>query len=187
MSLYLTAVLPPASLSEEIDDIRKEISMKYNVFAALKPPVHITLYRPVNMPSKLEEHLIKLLKPLSYQHEPFAQQLENFDSFNNKTLFVHCEKQPLLNTLQKDVATVFNKNNIDPPDVKSNSRFHPHVTIAYRDVSPEIFIQLWGEFKNRKFKRSFTVDRFTLLKHDGQRWQPIEEFFLNKPKELSLF
>ncbi|RYD68897.1 MAG: 2'-5' RNA ligase family protein, partial [Sphingobacteriales bacterium] len=145
MSLYLTAILPPQELSEEIDEIRKELSEKYQVFAALKPPVHITLYRPLDIESKQESHLIKLLKPVGHLHKPFTQELENFDSFNNKTLFVHCVKQPLLNSLQKDISAVMYKNNIDVPDVKSNNRFHPHITIAYRDVKPETFIPLWDE------------------------------------------
>lgn len=187
MSLYLTAILPPADLSEEIDEIRKELSVKYQVFAALKPPVHITLYRPLDVESKLENYLINLLKPIGNLHKPFVQELENFDSFNNKTLFVHCLKQPLLNNLQKDISTVIYKNQIDVPEVKSNSSFHPHITIAYRDVKPEVFIPLWDEFKNRKLKRRFTVDRFTLLKHDGKKWQPIEHFSLSKQDELLLF
>ena len=187
MSLYLTAILPPPDLSEEIDDIRKELSEKYQVFAALKPPVHITLYRPLDVESKLESHLIKLLKPVSGLHKPFVQELENFDSFNNKTLFVHCIKQPLLNRLQQDIAAVIYKNKIDVPDVKSNNSFHPHITLAYRDVKPEVFIPLWDEFKNRKFKRRFTVDHFTLLKHDGKKWHPLEHFPLNKSEELLLF
>ncbi|WP_207532202.1 2'-5' RNA ligase family protein [Desertivirga arenae] len=187
MTLYLTAILPPAPLSEEIDDIRKEISSKYNIHAALKPPVHITLYKPLKIPSAQEKHLIQMLKPVSLLHNPFKQELQNYDSFNNKTLFVNCVKEPLLNNLQKDISAVYLKNNIDPEEVKSNSTFHPHITIAYRDVSPEIFIELWAEFKNRKLKRSFTIDRFTLLKHDGKKWQPLEEYLLKKPEELKLF
>jgi 2'-5' RNA ligase len=187
MTLYLTAILPPALLAEEIDDIRKEISEKYKIYAALKPPVHITLYRPLRIPSAQEKNLIQLLKPVSFMHNPFEQKLQNFDSFNNKTLFIHCVKQPMLNNLQKDVSAVYHKNKLDPEENKSSSAFHPHITIAFRDVSREIFIPLWAEFKNRKLKRSFTIDRFTLLRHDGKQWQPLEDFLLQKPEELRLF
>jgi len=187
MSLYLTAILPPQQLSEEIDDIRKEIAARFDVHAALKPPVHITLFRPVSMRADMEQHLIKWLKPVGTQHEPFTQELENFDSFNNKTLFIHCIKNTFIHNLQKDVATVFNKNKIDPREVKGSSRFHPHITIAYRDVQPQVFETLWTEFKNRKLKRSFMVNHFTLLKHDGKKWQPFEEFQLHKPANLMLF
>jgi len=187
MSLYLTAILPPEELSEQIDEIRKEFSERYNIFAALKPPVHITLYRPVNMDESLEQHLIKQLKPVRYNHNPFTQELLNFDSFNIQTLYITAVKNPLLSALQKDISAVFTKNKIDPKEVKGNTAFHPHLTIAYRDIPPDVFPAIWNELKNRKFKRSFLLDRFTLLKHNGKKWEVLEEFPLQKPQNLELF
>lgn len=187
MALYLTAISPPAELSEQIDDIRKELSERYNIYAALKPPVHITLYRPLHIDQSYESTLIKLLRPIGLNHYPFTQELLNFGSFNIQTLFIAAVKNPTLSALQKDVAAVFNKNKIDPKEVKGNTSFHPHVTVAYRDISPGIFPEIWEELKNRKFKRSFPVDHFTLLKHDGRKWQVFKEFVLAKPEMLELF
>ncbi|MBC8051929.1 MAG: 2'-5' RNA ligase family protein [Sphingobacteriaceae bacterium] len=187
MNLYLTAIIPPPELSEQIDDIRKELSERYKIYAALKPPIHITLYRPVNVDESFENTLLKLLKPVGFKHSPFKQDLLNFDSFNIQTLFIAGVKNPLLSTLQKDVAAVFNKNKIDPKEVKGNTTFHPHVTIAYRDIPPDVFPKIWNELKNRKFKRTFVIDHFTLLKHDGKKWQIFKEFPLQKPEILQLF
>ena len=187
MSIYLTAILPPEQLASEIDEIRKEISEKYKVYAALKPPVHITLYRPLSMEASNEDFLIKLLKPVGYSHKPFQQRLENFDSFNNKTLFIHADKNPLLQVLQSDIAAVYNKNKIDVKEQKSSDRFHPHITIAYRDVQRNVFKELWQEFKNRKFRRHYITDRFCLLKHDGKRWNLLEEFLLQQTETPTLF
>jgi len=187
MSLYLTAILPPAILAEEIDEIRREISEKYKVYAALKPPVHITLFRPLNHKESREDHLLSILKPISTRHRPFRQELLNFDSFNIQTLFLNAVKNPLLQNLQKDVAAAFTKNKIDPKEVRGSTRFHPHITVAYRDIPPEIFPVLWEEFKSRRFKRSFTVDHFSLLKHNGQKWCMLKEFPLQMPEILTLF
>ncbi|MBC7916041.1 MAG: 2'-5' RNA ligase family protein [Pyrinomonadaceae bacterium] len=187
MSLFLTAILPPSHLSEQIDDIRKELSERFKIYAALKPPVHITLFRPVNIEKSFGEQLVKLLKPVGYKHGPFRQDLLNFDSFNIQTLFIAGVKNPLLSALQKDIAAVFNKNKIDPREVKGNTAFHPHVTIAYRDIPPDVFPEMWNEIKNRKFKRSFLIDHFTLLKHTGKEWKVFTEFPLQKPQILELF
>lgn len=187
MSLYLTAILPPPALSEQIDDIRRELSERYKIYAALKPPVHITLYRPVNVHQSFEPDLIRLLKPVGYKHEQITLSLVNFDAFNIQTVFISVVKNPLLNAFQKDVSAVFHRNKIDPKEVKSNTAFHPHITVGYRDIPPDTFPALWNDIKQRKFKRSFLVDHFTLLKHDGQQWQPLEHFPLVKPKSLKLF
>ncbi|PWG81412.1 2'-5' RNA ligase family protein [Pararcticibacter amylolyticus] len=187
MSLYLTAILPPPSLAEEIDEIRKEISERFKVYKALKPPVHITLFHPVSIQDELEKYLVKWLKPVTLLHDKFEISLQNYDSFNNQTVYIDVVKNEFLGALQKDIASVYNKNRIEKKEVKSNNRFKPHLTVAYRDLSPETFSNLWPEFKDRKFKRKFTADRFTLLKHDTQRWNILEEFRLNKPETYSLF
>jgi 2'-5' RNA ligase len=187
MSLYLTALVPPPFLAEEIDDIRKEISSKYGVFAALKPPVHITLFRPANIESSLETFLIKALRPVQHLHTPFIQKLENFDSFNNKTLFVACLKNPQLSLLQKNISAIYHKHNIDRKENSTSKGFHPHITVAYRDVMPKVFSDMWSDFKNRKFKRNFPVDRFVLFKHDGQKWNVLEEFPLSQSVAPTLF
>lgn len=187
MALYLTAIIPPKELSEQIAEIRKEVSERYNVYAALKPPVHITLYRPLTIDDANEEQLIGLLKPVSYGHEPFMINLLNFDSFNIQTLFIAAVKNPLLSNLQKNISAIYSKNKIDPKEIKSNTTFHPHITIAFRDIPPEVFPEIWKEYKNKKFKRSFRVEHFSLLKHDGKQWQPFKEFPLQKVQNPGLF
>ena len=187
MSLYLTAILPPPALSEQIDDIRRELSERYKIYAALKPPVHITLYRPVNVDESFEETMIKLLKPVGFKHGPFAQELLHFDSFNIQTIYINAVKNRHLSALQKDIASVFNKNKIDSAEFKGNTTFQPHITVGYRDIPPNVFPDIWNELKNRKFKRSFQTEHFTLLKHNGKKWEVFKEFPLQKIQALELF
>ena len=187
MSIYLTAILPPPALAAEIDDLRREVSERFKVYKALKPPIHITLFKPVKLNENLEEHLLRLLRPLTLHHTPFDQTLENFDSFNDKTFFIKVSKTSALLALQKDISSVFRKNKIDEGIVKERNSFSPHITLAYRDVSPDTFKAIWQEYKSKKFKRAFTTDRFAILKHDGNRWNIFEEIPLEKPAVLELF
>ena len=76
---------------------------------------------------------------------------------------------------------------IDPKEAKGNTLFRPHVTIAYRDIPPEVFPAMWEEFKNRKFNRSFKVESFSLLKHDGKQWNLFREFHLKHSGVQTLF
>ncbi len=188
-SIYLLAILPPEELSAQIDLIRQECSEKFKVYMALKPPVHITLFRTFNMDESLEKHVHKLLKPVIYSHHPFEQELENFDCFNVHAVYIRALKNPAIAAMQKQISHIMNKSKIDPRESKTgNTLFTPHVTIAYRDIPPKIFPALWDEYKNRKFKRSFMVEKFTLLKHDYTKWNILEEFKLTEAvKELTLF
>ncbi|MDF3077698.1 MAG: hypothetical protein K0S09_1587 [Sphingobacteriaceae bacterium] len=188
-SIYLLAILPPEELSAQINEIRQECSEKFKVYKGLKPPVHITLFRTFTMDNSLEKHLHKLLMPVTHSHHPFEQQVENFDCFNSHVLYIRVLKTEALSAMQREISAIMNKSKIDPRETKTgNTLFTPHITIAYRDIPPETFPLMWEEYQNRKFKRSFTVDRFTLLKHDFKKWNVLEEFRLAEAREeLRLF
>jgi len=186
-NLYLTAILPPEDLTEQIDAIRKECAELFGVEAALKPPVHITLFRPFSIEDERENQILKLLSPIGHHHSSFKVNLENFDTFNNQVVFIRVLKNEGLADLQREISGIYNRNKIDPKEFKSRSTFNPHITIAYRDIPAAVFPAMWEVYKNRKFKRSFTAESFILLKHDGKKWQPFKEFTLKKQEENLLF
>lgn len=178
-ALYLIAILPPEDLSRQIHEIRVQCSEKFGIQKALKPPVHITLYRPFKMDGSFESKMLRLLQAAVSGNRPFRQELENFEAFDMHAVVIRALKNPELINLQRAVASVFRKSNIDklPPGSRSTS-FRPHLTIAYRDILPEVFPLIWQEYKDARFKRSFTVDHFNLLKHDGKQWNVIADIKL---------
>lgn len=178
-NLYLLALLPPPQLSEEIHAIRLECSEKFGVYKALRPPVHITLYRPFRTKQAFENQLNPLLQHGTAGITSFTQELENFGSFSKKVVFINAIKSPELVLLHKVIVSIIRENHIDEQEDNQNiDVFNPHITIAYRDVSPKVFTKIWQEYKDRKFKRSFTADHYTLLKNEKGTWIPIEDFSL---------
>lgn len=186
-SLYLLAILPPTDLSAQIDSIRKECSEKFEVYKALKPPVHITLYRPIFMEESFEKKFSTLMKEIGYSVKPFVQKLENFDEFNSQVVCIKALKNPELINLRQSIVSVFRKHRIDPKETTGSLPFIPHITIAYRDVLPEVFPLVWHEYKDRKFKKQFLIDHFTLLKHDKKQWNILENFNFLKAEQPSFF
>ena len=186
--LYFLAILPPPSASEEIHQIRLECSGKFKVYKALRPPVHITLYKPFHAEESSEEKIIDLLKAGTSELLSFTQQLENFGSFRKKVVYINALKSQELIGLQRSVNAVIVSNKLDPkPDENTNPSFNPHVTIAYRDLQANDFPAIWNEYKNREFKLSFPVNEFTLLKHQHEVWNPVFSFNLkgNARKPIS--
>lgn len=181
-NLYLIAILPSEDLSRQINDIRVHCSEKFGVQKALKPPVHITLYRPFKMDETFEPRMLKLLKSATGDLPPFKQDLENFEAFDMHAVVIRALKNPQIMKLQRSVASVFRKNEIDKlPAGTENMSFRPHLTIAYRDIQPEVFPMIWDEYKDARFKRTFTVNEFSLLRHDGKQWNRIIDFKLSHP------
>ena len=64
---------------------------------------------------------------------------------------------------------LFNANRLDYP-------YHPHMTVAFRDLKKELFTLAWDEFESKQYAPSFEVNTITLLKHDGKEWKQLKQF-----------
>ena len=54
--------------------------------------------------------------------------------------------------------------------------FHPHVTVAFRDLKKPVFYKVWEQYKSETFVAEFDCRSFCLLKHNDQRWEVYKEF-----------
>jgi len=174
--LYFIALLPPADLREEIHRIRLECSEKFGVKKALKPPVHITLYPPFRFEESYERQLTHILRRQTNDLHSFTQVLEGFGHFRKEVVFINALRSDALMSLQQAIREVFNK---DEEERQGPAEFHPHLTIAYRDLTPAKFDSIWKEFGRRTYRAEFQANRFTLLKHDNVKWNPVKHFKLH--------
>ncbi|WP_316796487.1 2'-5' RNA ligase family protein [Pedobacter agri] len=186
-NLYLVCLIPPKDIVEELDEMRNFISAKFNVHESLKRPAHITLYDPVKLTLSQEERFFSALNDAAYS-ESFEQILFNFKSFPEHTFYVDAEQNKGIMNLKQEID-----QKLKPMELLENNRlkFNPHVTLAFRDVKPEVCRQIIAAFKDRTFKRKFIVSGFSVYKHNGKRWQPFKEILFKmpaeKPKALTLF
>lgn len=168
--LFFIAILPPSAISKDIDGIRKQCSLEHQVYSALKPPVHITLIPPFKLDPTLQNKLIASLEQ-SRNFLPFMQELRNYDGFPPKVVFINAIKNPGITGLHKML-----KENLKIYSKESAGSINPHITIAYRDVDPNIYDQIMEVYNKRRFHAHFMVDKFALLKHDGEKWNLFKEF-----------
>ncbi|MFC3562674.1 2'-5' RNA ligase family protein [Pedobacter jamesrossensis] len=188
-NLFLVCLIPPASIVEDIDAIRNDISDKYKVYVSLKRPAHITLYNPVKISSLEKEKIFfKALENAAFS-ESFSQIILNFNSFAPNTVYIDVDKNSHIMQLQAQIKLALKPLDLLPE--KNNFKFNPHLTIAFKDIKPVTYPLIMQEYKGKNFKREFLVDRFSVYKHVDKRWQPFREFLFNnpndKPKPLSLF
>lgn len=168
-SLFFVALLPPASISTDIDQIRKQCSLDYKVYAALKPPVHITLIPPFKIDPTLEGKLISDLE-CCRNFSAFEQELHNYDGFPKKVIYIKAIKNVGITQLYKILKTTVK------PYISDLGSIVPHITIAYRDVDEHAYEKIIEAYNKKRFQASFSVHKFTLLKHDGKKWNLFKEF-----------
>lgn len=167
---YFLAIIPPEPILSEAHALKLHFKEVYNSKASLNSPPHITLHMPFLWKEKKEERLIELLKSFTSSRESFTLTLHNFQAFAPRVIYINVEHNPALQLFQKDLERfckknfqLFNANRYDLP-------FHPHLTLAFRDLKKEMFSLAWEEFRTKEYKHSFVVDKIALLKHDGTLW-----------------
>ena len=89
-------------------------------------------------------------------------------------IFAGVEENHQLGSLRKAVEDHFLKS--FPDEIKPDDRpFHPHVTIANRDIKPGDFIKAWDHFKRQHFDEQFEASAISLLKLNPGKWNVIAE------------
>ncbi|MEI9919284.1 MAG: 2'-5' RNA ligase family protein [Bacteroidota bacterium] len=166
-SKYLIAILPPEPFASEIYKLKESFRDQYNTKGSLNSPAHITLHMPFEFDN--EEKLLVAFKKISIEN--FTIELKDFGCFEPRVIFVGVKENPALAACQLNVMdfckrelNIFNAGYKDQP-------FHPHVTVAFRDLKRDSFKRAWDEFKSRSYNAVFECNRISLLKHDGRFWR----------------
>lgn len=175
---YFIAIVPPEPLLSEIQQIKQEIFDHYGTKGALRSPGHITLHMPFSWEEEKEERLIAELSAFS-PGDSFSVHLNNYDCFEPRVVFIHVPENAALAAMQqalvkhvKQRLQLFNQSD-------DRRGFHPHVTVAFRDLKKPQFYRLWENYKTKHFEAKFECASFCLLKHDSQRWHVHREFPLS--------
>lgn len=175
---YFIAIVPPEPINTDVFRIKKEFAVNYNSKGALRSPAHITLHMPFFWKEEKEAQLIETLAKFNFTTQTKVL-LDNFGHFANRVIFVGVSKNPDLEEMQRQLVRhakvnlqLFNQD-------ESTRGFHPHMTVAFRDLKKQEFTKAWTEFQDRNFNAEFPLKDFSLLKHDGKQWNVFRTFILN--------
>ncbi len=167
--LYFVALVPPPSICEEVTAFKQYAAQHFASEHALSSPPHITLIPPFRWPEDQYKRLSTSLTDFSLQAPSFSIKLLHFSSFPPRVIFIDVAENTALINLQEQLAQQFAQ--LLGIQHKGPFGFHPHITVAFRDLKKEIFPTAWTHFSEQTYERSFPADQLTLLRHDGKKWQ----------------
>lgn len=124
------------------------------------------------MDETLEEDLKKDIAQLSNTFKPFEVATNNFSCFKPRTIFIEPVLDESLKTLKKETDQFFKTNTQYGAKIDSRP-FHPHITIATRDLRKSAFAEAWPQFESKSFQETFTATGLSLLRHNGQIWEVV--------------
>ena len=172
-SLYFIALIPPEPLRRQIIELKLKFAENYKTTHALKSPPHITLIPPFNFRSTEEKRIIEFLEIFAQTICPFNVAIIGFGAFKPKVIYLDFNKNELLKSLQMRLSEQF--KDVSELDLNKGKLFTPHLTLAFRDLSPQMFYRAWEKYKLETFKASFMVTSLFLLKHNGKCWDIAHE------------
>lgn len=178
--LYFIAIIPPDPLYADAQRWKEHFAIEYASKASLNSPPHITLHMPFKCKIAKESSLMDALSKVGGQSNSFDLKIHGFDAFAPRIIFMKIIEELLLRQLHGNIQQVMKTQfNIFNADYR-NHPFHPHLTLAFRDLKKSNFELAWSEFESKPYKGKFLVDQFWLLKHDGKRWQKMKSFSLHE-------
>jgi 2'-5' RNA ligase len=181
--LYFVAIVPPSPIYEEAFEHKIYFKEKYNSKASLNSPPHITLHMPFRWVEKNEDELVSHLSAFAHENLSFAVKLNGFSSFPPRVIFINVEITSELERLQKNLQRYFKRQlNLFNANYKELP-FHPHLTLAFRDLKKPNYQKAWEEFVGKNYQATFKADKIALLKHSGSVWEVFQQFDLLEAKE----
>jgi 2'-5' RNA ligase len=179
MTLYFVAILPPTAVQRLVRTVQHAIADQFQSQRALSSPPHLTLYPPIKLeqPNRLHD----TLTALAPAHPSIPIRLSGFAAFPPRVIYIHVQPTPELMVLQAAISSQVSQS------LGLRPQFHPyvpHLTVAFRDLSPPAFRQAWAWIRDRPFEEAFMAHQFTLLKHqpnpepDQMRWQSVVTYRL---------
>ena len=172
MDMYFIAIVAPEKINHQVLKWKTFFKEHYECSVALKSRAHITIIPPFWMNEELENDIINSTREFSIMQTKFEISLQNFAAFPPKVIFVDILKNNILNELYRSFADfIFSQNKF--PIKKEDRSFHPHVTLATRDLYKKAFQEAWEIFSKKKYEALWIVNGISLLRHNKKNWDVI--------------
>lgn len=171
--MYFVALVCPPSLNEKILAFKNRMKEQFGCVVALRSPAHITLVPPFWMDDTREEDLLRTLETFTSNTGEIEIHIKGFSHFGKRVLFAAVGQNPTLQSIKLEVENHFVKNF---SNIKKEERpFHPHITIANRDMKPSDFDQAWEYFSKKDLNEKFEAAAISLLRHEEGKWNVVRE------------
>jgi 2'-5' RNA ligase len=177
-TLWFLAILPPADVSARVREIQQEIADRYGPRRAMRIPVHITVEPPYRRDETVADWMTERLSVFFANEAAFELELRDFGAFRDDVIFIDVAANLQLLEMHQRLSDYLRAQPAIIETAPYHTGYKPHMTVANRDVEPEVHKRIWNEFKSRKFYASFPVTEITLLRHDGKEWHVYRQFAL---------
>ena len=177
MILCFIAIVPEPEIASEVQAFQNFALEHFKTGKALRAPPHITLEPPIELELVKLPALENRLKAFAEKQKSFPIQLKNFSAFPPRVIFIDVVKNQKLHQLQNDLKICIRSAfDFELRSNRPDQHFHPHMTVAFRDLTGKQFHKAWKYFGNIEYQRTFVANSLCLLQHNGNIWEERKHF-----------
>ncbi len=173
MQKYFLAIVPRGEIQELATSLKLELKEQMNIKYALKSPAHITLKMPFSYNEAKEKVLIEKLENFLSTKKSLKIKVGGTDTFGKRVIFWKVQADSSLTELQTDLKT-FCKRELNLVDELSDRNYHPHMTIAFKDVKERDFDEAKALIQKSDINQPLEVCSVELLKRLDGKWVVIQ-------------
>lgn len=178
MGKYFLALVPEGKIQQLAQGLKEEIRETFGVKYALKSPAHVTLKMPFVFNEAKEQELISRIHDFLKSHRPFDLQIEGVDTFGNRVIFWGVMGGSSLYELQADLR-IFCKQELKLVDELADRNYHPHMTIAFKDLKATQFDRVLKLVQAKGISEPYRAEAVWLLKKIFGRWELCQRIAMN--------
>ncbi|WP_339754647.1 2'-5' RNA ligase family protein [Algoriphagus aquimarinus] len=169
MQKYFLAIVPEGEFQERVTNLKHEIRDRFQAKFALKSPAHITLKMPFVYNEAKEEKLTELLRNFVATYKPMTVTIKGVRTFGERVIYLGVDADQELYDFQKDLKS-FCKKELNLIDELSDRNYHPHMTIAFKDLKKSQFQNIVHFATEMKLTQKLVVPHIALLKKVDGVW-----------------
>jgi len=167
------AVIPSEEICGIVTVIKNDFAETYNSRAALKSPPHITLVPPFHYELEREEELKSQLIEFCDNQRSFPLELNGYQAFIPRVIYINIQQSDKLFELFNHITKHFESRLGLVSKRRKGRQFSPHMTVAFSDLTKEMFYKAWRVYKSKDLHFRFEVSNVSLLRHNGKMWETV--------------
>ncbi len=168
-ALYYVAWVIQGEWAHKIQSLKEYACTHFDTCKALRSPAHVTIIPPFKIKNTELPDLCNKILLWSQKIPYFIWKVNGVSHFDNRVIYVDVESAESIDIYRNNLFEMLQYQ-------RPSGSYHPHITLAFRDLSPEAFAPAWNYFSQLDLQGEILQKTVSLLRHNGQRWEIIESF-----------
>lgn len=178
--LKLIAIVLPEPLFSLVREEQNFIAKTWGCRQALRVPPHVTIIPPLSVKEKEVKELESIAKEVAGHRKPFSMKITGYDTFSPRVIFLKPNFPYELGLLYTNLRDAIIPKIPQALNRYPDESFHPHITLAYRDLTPDQFKEMWRHYKNKKAKYTIDINQISILVNTEDGWVIESSYELGK-------